>query len=186
MAWPDAIQRLDESILVAAHASPSWIVDVLYGFTVIGGGWAMLALIPFFVVKRGRRFAIGATIAIVLQSGLVSLVKWLVERPRPCVALGWCAPLLGPTPQGPSFPSGHAAGSFAFAAFVAVYCARELSKRDAALATGAALAFAILVASSRVVLGVHYPSDVVGGALLGASVGATTARLLAARWRPTP
>jgi undecaprenyl-diphosphatase len=86
---------------------------------------------------------------------------------RPCDALGWCAPLAVASPGGGSFPSGHAAGSFAFAAFVAVRAPRWAAP---------AFVWAALVACSRCVLGVHYPSDVLAGALLGGAVGAIFAR----------
>ena len=71
-------------------------------------------------------------------------------------------------PEGFSFPSGHSTGSFAFAAFVATFRPRF-----------APLLFAVAaaIAWSRVVLGVHYPSDVTGGAILGSLAGWGTARL---------
>src|SRR6185312_90854 len=105
--------------------------------------------------------------AIVAQSALVSLIKATVGRVRPCDALAWCPPLGVPSPGGHSFPSGHAAGSFAFAAFVALRAPRWAVP---------AILWAVLVAWSRVVLGVHYPSDVLAGALLGTAVGIGFAR----------
>jgi undecaprenyl-diphosphatase len=74
------------------------------------------------------------------------------------------------SPGGGSFPSGHAAGVFAFAAFVAVRAPRWAPL---------SFAWAGIVAWSRCVLGVHYPSDVLAGALLGAAVGALFARAAA-------
>jgi len=59
----------------------------------------------------------------------------------------------------PSFPSGHASRAFALAAFVGL--------RFRWRAGSAASAFAILVGLSRIYLGVHWPSDVLAGALLG-------------------
>jgi membrane-associated phospholipid phosphatase len=64
-------------------------------------------------------------------------------------------------PKTRSFPSGHAASGFAFATGVAT---------EAPLAGGLLTALAALVAYSRVHTGVHYPSDVVAGAVIGAAL----------------
>ena len=147
---------------MAAHGSPAALVPFLHVITVIGGGWALLALVPFAVRRATRVVTAWLFAAIVAQSALVSILKHLVGRVRPCEALAWCAPIAVACPGGGTLPSGHAAGSFAFAAFVAVRAPRW-----------AALAFlwAVLVAWSRVFLGVHYPGDVLAGALLGSVVG---------------
>ncbi len=175
MTWPSALQTLDERILLAAHGTPAAMVPLFHVVTVIGGGWALLALVPFAVRRATRVATAWLFAAIVTQSALVSILKHLVGRVRPCDALGWCAPLAGPSPGGGSFPSGHAAGSFAFAAFVAVRAPRWAAP---------AFAWAGLVAWSRVVLGVHYPGDVLAGALLGGVVGALFA--LRSRRNPAP
>jgi undecaprenyl-diphosphatase len=84
-------------------------------------------------------------------------------------------------PSDPSFPSGHAAGAFAFAGFVAgLALARDRTPRRLALASGAT-ALAIGIAASRVYLGCHFPGDVIGGALLGTGMG-----LAGARWYLRP
>jgi undecaprenyl-diphosphatase len=73
-----------------------------------------------------------------------------------------------------SFPSGHAAGCFCVAAFLALAlpAAWPDSRRRARLLTALAGGLAVLIAVSRVYLGAHFPSDVIAGALLGALVGA--------------
>lgn len=163
VTFPSAIQALDEGLLEVALRTPRALVVVFLVITTVGGGWGLLALLPF-AIRRATR---GATLwlfgAAAVTSGVVSLVKALVGRARPCDALPWCTALAHASPGGPSFPSGHAAGSFAFAAFVSTRAPRLASLL---------FPFAALVAWSRCVLGVHYPSDVAIGALIGSLFGA--------------
>ena len=94
---------------------------------------------------------------------LVWIVKEITGRVRPCHVLTWASAVYVTPPDGPSFPSGHSAGSFAFAAFV------FMAHRRWGMV---ALIIAALVALSRVALGVHYPTDIVAGSLLGMTLGA--------------
>jgi undecaprenyl-diphosphatase len=162
----DGVQQLDESILLALHRTPSPVVTVFFVLTVIGGGWGLVAFIPFLAQRRHRAPTLALLGAIVFTSILVALLKELFGRVRPCNVLAWCAPLAGGAPSDHSFPSGHAAGCFTFAAFIALRSPRHAAP---------ALLFAALVAASRCVLGVHYPSDVLAGALLGGAIGALAA-----------
>jgi undecaprenyl-diphosphatase len=166
------VQVLDERVLAWARGSPPPFVPMFHALTIIGGGWGLLALVPFLVRRASRMVTAWLLAAVTAQSALVSILKALVGRVRPCDALSWCVPIAVASPGGGSFPSGHAAGSFAFAAFVAV--------RDPRWAAPA-FVWAALVAWSRCVLGVHYPSDIVAGALIGMAVGAALA--LASRRR---
>jgi undecaprenyl-diphosphatase len=165
--WPSAIQALDEACLAAVRGAPAALVPLFFVATIVGGGWGLLAVVPFALRPATRAATLWLLGAVVATSALVSIVKALVGRVRPCDALAWCAPIDVASPGGQSFPSGHAAGAFAFAAFVAVRAPRWAAP---------AFLWAAVVAWSRCVLGVHYPSDVLAGAALGAVVGVIFAR----------
>lgn len=168
MAWPVALQTFDEAVLRASLGWPAATVPLFHVATVIGAGWGLLALVPFAARPATRAATLWLFAAIATTSGAVALLKLIFGRARPCDALGWCSPIEILSPGGGSFPSGHAAGSFAFAAFVALHAPRW---------SVPALAYAMIVAWSRCVLGVHYPTDVAAGALLGCAIGAAFARM---------
>ena len=162
----EALAELDRSVLRGARDLPGPAISLFYVFTVIGAGWGLFAVLPFLARRATRGATLGLLGAVVATSGTVSALKALVGRVRPCDALGWCTPILVASPGGGSFPSGHAAGSFAFAAFVTMR-----SPRWAPLA----LAYAALGAWARCARGVHTPRAAGGGAPPGAARGAAGA-----------
>lgn len=184
MTFPEPIQALDEAILRHAIGTPGWAVPIFFTLTLIGGGWGLLLILPFVVRRTTRIAALWMLSGVLATSGLVSLLKMLFDRPRPCDVLGWCVPVAVLSPGGHSFPSGHAAGSFAFSAFVAM----RVPKLGPF-----ALICAALIAWSRCMLGVHYPSDVLAGSAFGAAMGVAFAmgsvameKRLAKRNQPEP
>jgi undecaprenyl-diphosphatase len=109
----------------------------------------------------------------VLVADLIALgLKQLTDRPRPFIADPTPEPLLE-TPLDLSLPSGHAATSFAGATLLAI------AHRRAAVPL---FLLAALVAWSRVYVGVHYPFDIVAGAVLGIGVALLSTLL----WRRLP
>jgi undecaprenyl-diphosphatase len=113
-------------------------------------------------------------VAVALADLAATALKLLSDRPRPYIAHPEQEPLRHAALD-VSLPSGHAATSFA----AAVVLARYVPPRVAPLL----FVLAALVGWSRVYVGVHYPSDIVAGALLGVAVGLTAPRLLAAALR---
>ena len=112
-------------------------------------------------------------IAVALADWTATALKALVDRPRP--PLRYPTPkTLVPLPHDASFPSGHAATSFA--------AATMLSFAFPAFAP-ALLILAAAVAFSRVYVGVHYPLDVIGGAALGVLVSLALRALVSFRRR---
>ena len=129
--------------------------------------WIILALV-LLVIRNQRKY--GAAVACGLMLDLVScnlLLKPLVGRIRP-FAVNTAVELLVKAPLDASFPSGHTAASFA-AVFALKAAGSPLWKP--------ALAVAVVIAFSRLYLYVHWPSDVLAGALLGAAVGWAGGRL---------
>jgi membrane-associated phospholipid phosphatase len=117
------------------------------------------------------------------------LLKLWFERPRPPEVLRRIAV------EGFSFPSGHAAFAGVFFGLLALLIARPTPRRPAWLRAAGVLlclVLAVLIAASRVWLHAHYPTDVIGGLLVGAgwAIAAWLVRSGWARWRlrhgPTP
>jgi undecaprenyl-diphosphatase len=108
--------------------------------------------------RNGRHGVAAAGFSALLALGVAQVIASLWDRPRPYEAHpGDAHLLLSPSPD-PSFPSDHATGAYAIA--VAIL----LRHRKAGVL---ALVLATLVSVSRVALGTHYPTDVLGGAALG-------------------
>lgn len=168
LGHPTLVQALDETVLRALRDTPRPLVWLFFGFTLLGNGWGLLVALPFALRPATRRAVAWLFASQLAVSAVGSLLKAIVGRSRPCDALSWCSAVLVDSPGGGSFPSGHAAGAFAFAAFATTL--------DARLAIPA-FPIAALIASSRCVLGVHYPSDVLAGAALGLLLGYGFARL---------
>jgi undecaprenyl-diphosphatase len=159
--------------------------------TVIGSGWGALLIVPLLASPRTRRFGVSLAAVLLGNAMVVFALKATVQRRRPYLSLPDVHPLVFEAPTDFSFPSGHAAGSFAFATFVAVVLLRHARldparKKRRLLVAGLALAAASGVALSRCALGVHFPGDVLAGALLGSSLGGLGARLHLRRRPPAP
>jgi undecaprenyl-diphosphatase len=110
--------------------------------------------------------ALCVLIAVVISSLYVMVAKELIALPRPFVVITDLQ--VAYFPSGYSFPSGHTAG--AFAAFSA-WCFRE--RRHYLPLLG----FATIIGISRVYIGVHYPMDVLAGAVVGLIMGYAVAQL---------
>ncbi|MFD3325927.1 bifunctional phosphatase PAP2/diacylglycerol kinase family protein [Streptomyces sp. NPDC058701] len=134
---------------------------------VLWGGTA--AAIAVFGSAGARKAAVRGMASLALASATINTVgKWSVRRARPRLDGVPAVRQLSTQPRTTSFPSGHSASAFAFAAGLAL----ESPGWGAVVAPVAAS-----VAFSRVYTGVHYPSDVVAGAALGVAAGFVVRRL---------
>jgi undecaprenyl-diphosphatase len=106
-------------------------------------------ILPFIIVVLGG------------EEVLTISIKGLANRTRPSFDPAAVSGL------GPSFPSGHSATAAAFYAGAALLISRRRGPAARALLTGLAVGIAVAVASSRVLLDVHWLSDVIAGLLLG-------------------
>ncbi|NMD96976.1 phosphatase PAP2 family protein [Rhodococcus sp. BL-253-APC-6A1W] len=136
--------------------------------------WVGCAAVCAAAGGRARRGAVRGLLSVAAASGLANgVLKPLLPRRRPPARTDpKFARRIVPTPRSSSFPSGHAASAAAFATGVAL----ESPVAGAVLAPVAAA-----VAYSRVHTGVHWPSDVVVGAAVGAAVALSTRRWWAVR-----
>ncbi len=129
--------------------------------------WLVAAAVLMAQPKR-RVYGIGVLVAVAVAAAVGAFVlKPLFGRVRPFEAYGFLG-LLIPAPLGSSFPSNHSMVSFAAAA--ALCCLPDKSRLAVAF-KAAAVSLACLIAFSRLYLYVHYPSDILVGAVLGVAVG---------------
>jgi undecaprenyl-diphosphatase len=151
------------------HSLRAWVVahrigvvtPVMWSVSVAGrAGIVWLVLGAVLTVMRRMRPSgfVELALSIVLASALTNHVfKPVVGRARPYVSAPSPA-IIGGRPDDASFPSGHATNAFA---------GITVMSRAAPRARFLWWSLAVLIAYSRVYLGVHYPLDVIGGAVVG-------------------
>ncbi len=141
--------------------------DKIFTLLTIQEHWYIVyAILIYFLLTKfnwhGRFFLVTLLLAIFVADQLSSqFIKEIVSRIRPCHTLTDIR-LLVPCGGGKSFPSSHAVNNFAFAIILGSFFKKYKVHF---------LVLASLVAISRVYVGVHYPSDVIAGALLGIGIG---------------
>ncbi len=175
-AWRRDAARVDAALYAAVAQTPTPALDRTMARLAHTADYSRLSIAAavFLAATRGRhgrRAAVRGLAAVAVASGAVNLVaKPLGRRRRPDRTAGAVpAARHVPMPASASFPSGHAAAAFAFATAVA----------DVLPSAGIPLrTLAALVAYSRVHTGVHYPGDVVSGALAGTVLAQLTTRTL--------
>ena len=144
------------------------VMPVLSVLVKAGILWIAVAVV-LLILKKHRKCGLTLAASLAVTALICNVIlKNLIARPRPV----WLLPpadLLVQIPADHSFPSGHAAASFAAATVLMCY-----DKRFGI----PALIFAFLVSFSRLYLYVHFPTDVIAGALIGFAVGMFFSRLI--------
>jgi len=180
LAAREPIRKLDRRFYRFVNRPRGVRADaVAKGITELGSLWASAAA-SAVLARAGRKRAAADAIGAALAMWAVGqILKKVTARPRPYQALE-DSRLLIAEPSGTSWPSSHPA---VLLTFITV-AARDLGAGPASRAGLSALAG--LVGMSRMYLGVHYPSDVAGGLLLGRGVADLWSTLVSSRVVPHP
>ena len=174
----NSINGMDYNLLMQIHSitQNSFLDSVMPYISAmgdLGAIWIIFSLV-LIASKKYRMVGIMCLVALLLTSTVSEgVLKNLLHRPRPFVQYP-SIQLLIPKPPSFSFPSGHTASSFAAATVIA----RNLKK-----ASLPAFIIAAAIAFSRLYLMVHYPSDILGGILLGIFCAICAEAILKKYWR---
>lgn len=176
---PGVVTQLDRDLFVwvVEHRwePADWFFVAVTTVAQAGLVWIALAALLAYAAGRPVLATTAVTAATVWTADLIAVgLKYAVDRDRPYLLLDQAAPLLR-WDVSTSFPSGHAATAAAGATILAYL----LGRWAVPLAV-----LAVAVGFSRIYIGVHYPSDVLVGAAIGAAV-ALVAVWLVRRLRPT-
>jgi undecaprenyl-diphosphatase len=165
-------EHLDQQLFLFLNAANSPFWDNVMSFLSMRVVWAplYLAILIYLGIKYKRKFWIiilFIILAVVLADRTSAIIKNAVDRPRPChessiqglvhMVNGMCGGMYG-------FVSSHAANSFNVALLSLMFIKRRWFSVSI-------LIWASAVSYSRIYLGVHYPGDVLCGAILGALIG---------------
>ncbi|HWC81815.1 MAG TPA: phosphatase PAP2 family protein [Pseudonocardiaceae bacterium] len=152
-----------------------WLVVAARVVSDLGSPLSMdlVTAVACLVLLVRRRFRVAVLVAAVRFGalGIESLTKVLLARPRPSLH-----PVLA-TASGYSYPSGHTTGTAAVIGVLLVLCLPRPVRGRWVAVLAAGVLFVLAVGTSRMVLGVHYPSDVLGGLCLGGA-GAWCGRVM--------
>jgi membrane-associated phospholipid phosphatase len=184
MQWLQALDTALFHFINGSLGNPffDWLMPLLSGAN--GAmNWFVLAIVLGYLVTliwggaRARLCAVLIFLSVAIGDGLVTnTIKHVVHRPRPCMALPDVVERLGCSGSG-SMPSAHAANWFAGTMIVFLFYRRKLWLMLPVALMASAVAF------SRVYNGVHYPSDVLAGAIVGAGTASAVAVMVQWLWQ---
>ncbi len=172
---------LDRSIYMALYAGHRPTLLIIARVLTFLGEPTVLVSAGFFVAawlwwRKHHRLALALLLIVLIGRGLSELQKFWIARARPDME-----PHLVIV-QTSSFPSGHAASSMIF--YLTLALALTAGTRWQLVATAGAILLSLLIGTSRVMLGVHWPSDVIGGWAFGMLWVLVTLRLSERLVRP--
>jgi undecaprenyl-diphosphatase len=181
----ELVQAADEGTLYwfENHHWP-WLNAAMKGITHLGDRDALIVVVTaavfgILLARRPRSAALLLGFAL-FAWGFSNSAKVVINRPRPDVA--W---RLIHLPANKSFPSGHALNAMTDYVLIALLASRNLRRRTARyLVIAAGFVLGLMVGLSRTYLGVHYPTDVLGGWTAGLAF-ALIAYWIDLRWDPS-
>lgn len=162
----DAILQLDQNILlfIQEYIRHDWMDWFWKGVTHLGdfGIFWILLTIVLLIPKKTRKAGLASALALIIGTLITNVaIKNVVARVRPYEVIQELE-LMIEKQKDFSFPSGHTCESFASA--FAIYKCKEVFPKKWRIA---AMVLATLIALSRLYVGVHYPTDVLGGLIVG-------------------
>jgi len=168
-------RSFDEAVLLAFREEgdrddplgPEWVEDLARDVTGVGSivvlTFTTLAVTGFFLLRRKWHLAIYVALAVTTGSIASSLLKSGFDRPRPDLVAH------GQHVYSASFPSGHSMlSAVVFLTLGALLAGAQKERAMQLYVLGIAVLLALAVGVSRVYLGVHWPTDVLGGWAAGA------------------
>lgn len=156
---------IDNEVYSFIYSSESFIsTSIFFGATQIGEVWAMITLslivVTLFMLYKYKIEALFFALTMIMSGVTNPILKNIFDRERPTL-------LRLIDISGFSFPSGHAMGATAFFGSLMFVAHRILKGKSKAFVISASALFIILISSSRVYLGVHYPTDIIAGIVGG-------------------
>ena len=154
-----------------------WLNPIMKFITSLGdeGILPIAVIILFLLFKKTRKVGITAGVSLALEAILINLtIKKLVGRTRPYV-VNEAIEYITKRPSDNSFPSGHTGCVFAVASVLFFMMPKKVGIP--------AMVIASLVGISRLYVGVHYPTDVLGGAVIGALCGILAVYVVEFIWK---
>lgn len=161
------LRGLRDPVDLAVAIGPMWFQELVRDVSALGSTGILtgvvLVVAGYLVVIHARREALFLVVAVSLGTLLNRILKLAIARPRPDIVPH------GTYVSNESFPSGHAANSAIVYLVLAMMIATLVTSRAGKIYVYAASIFVVaIVGLSRIYLGVHYPSDVIAGWMVGA------------------
>lgn len=180
---PDIIQQFDEQVLVwiAENIRCALLDPFMKLYTQMGNTGMLFIVLGILMLffKRTRKAGLSALCAMLIGLIVVNFtIKPLVSRPRPWLVIENFVNLVEEHDPN-SFPSGHTNAAFAFALAVCMSAPRRWMKVTA-------VCMAVVMGLSRLYVGVHFPSDVLMGAVIGSLCGLAGAWVIRKLWDRLP
>ena len=176
---PELIQQFDEQVLVwiAQHVRNGLLDPLMMFYTKLGdAGLLFIALgLVMLLFRSTRKAGLSALCAMIIGLVVVNFtIKPLFARPRPWLVIQGFVNLVEEKDPN-SFPSGHTNAAFAFALALCMTAPKRWMKITA-------VCLAVVMGLSRLYVGVHFPSDVLAGALIGSLCGLAGAWVVKTVW----